>query len=354
MKIVFTGGGTMGSVTPLLAVAEKMQQVEPTTDFFWIGTKSGPEKQLVEKYNIKFSAISGGKLRRYFSWQNFLDPFRVIAGFFQSIKFLRQTKPDVIITAGAFISVPVVWAGWFLRIPSIVHQQDIIPGLANRLMAWPAKKITVTFEESLKKFYPKKTVWAGNPVRKSVLTGSKERAVKEFGLEKDLPTVLIVGGGTGSLAINKLVVEAMEKLVDFCQVVHVTGGNKLEAKKQNSRYHFYEFLTDKMNDAIAAADIVVSRAGLGFLTELAAWGKPVILLPLPGTHQEANANYFSRRNAAWVLNQKETDSENFSQTIASLLYNDSDKANLSRNIKSIMKWDADQAMVDIIWELTGE
>jgi len=345
----------MGSVTPLLAVVEELQKVEPTMEFFWLGTKTGPEKQLVEKYGIKFQSISGGKLRRYFSWQNFLDPFRIIAGFFQSLNSLRKNKPEVILTAGAFISVPVIWAGWFLRIPIVVHQQDIRPGLANRLMAPLAKKITVTFEESIKRFPQKKTKWIGNPVRQSVLQGSRDKAIKEFNLEPELPTVLIVGGGTGALVLNQAVTEGLAELVKFCQVIHVTGDRKSEIGNQKSeRYSSYEFLTDRMKDALAVADIVVSRAGLGFLTELAALGKAVILIPIKDSHQELNANYFAKQNAVLFLPQEELNAENLAATIKNLISNKSDRVNLGRNIQGLMKWGAAGEMVEVVRELTKE
>lgn len=345
----------MGSVTPLLAVVEAMRLVEPTAEFFWVGTKDGPESKLVAEYNIPFVAIASGKLRRYWSWQNFIDPFKIVVGLVESLFLLRKIRPQIILSAGGFVSVPVVWIGWLLKIPAIIHQQDIIPGLANKLMAGRAKKITTTFERSLKYFSPSKTVYLGNPVRLSVLTGNRESAAKTFSLEPEVPVVLVIGGGTGALALNQAVVDGLPQLLKFCQIIHVTGTSKnLVTAGELPRYHHYEFLTSEMKEALAAADIVISRAGLGFLTELAALGKAVILVPLPGTHQEANAAYFARNNAVLSLSQEELTGENLTSVIKSLLDNKSDKVNLEKNIRTVMKWGAEKEMVKIIMELTSK
>lgn len=343
----------MGSVTPLLAVMEEWRKTEPATEFFWIGTKTGPEKVAVAEYGISFFAINSGKLRRYFSWQNFLDPFRIIGGFFQSLSLIKKIRPDVILTAGGFVSVPIVFAGWFYRVPSLVHQQDVVPGLANKLMASAAKKITVTLEESLKYFPKNKTSWIGNPVRPSFLTGSKERAIGEFGLEAEVPTVLILGGGTGSLTLNKVTGEALEELLNFCQIINVTGNQKsVISDRKLERYHAYEFLTDKMKDAMAVADIIVSRAGMGFLSEFATMGKAVVLVPLVDTHQEANANHFAKLNAAIILSQKDLSAVNLVSVVKNLLDNKSDRANLERNIQRVLKPGAAEALVKLAKELT--
>jgi UDP-N-acetylglucosamine--N-acetylmuramyl-(pentapeptide) pyrophosphoryl-undecaprenol N-acetylglucosamine transferase len=343
----------MGSVTPLLAVVEELRLAEPQTEFFWLGTKDGPEQKILSEYQIPFFAISGGKFRRYFSLQNFVDPFRVVAGFFQGWSLIRKIRPQIILTAGAFISVPVVWAARFFRVPVIVHQQDIVPGLANRLMERSARKITVTFESSLRYFPREKTVWIGNPVRHSIVSGNTELARQNFGLEPEVPVVLVVGGGTGALALNQAVLGGLEQLLSFCQLIHITGAAKdLAPAGEIPRYHHYEFLTGEMKDALAVADVVVSRAGLGFLTELAALGKAVILIPMADSHQEANATYFAKNNAILFLPPVELTSENLVRVINNLLSNRSDRANLERNIKTVMKWGAEKEMVKLILELT--
>jgi UDP-N-acetylglucosamine--N-acetylmuramyl-(pentapeptide) pyrophosphoryl-undecaprenol N-acetylglucosamine transferase len=374
MKIILTGGGTLGSVIPILAVAQELKRQRPETEFLWIGTKDGSEKSLVESYNIPFQAISSGKLRRYFSLKNFLDPFRVIVGFFQSIGIIRKFKPDLVLAAGGFVGVPVIWAAWLLGVKSIAHQQDIGPGLANKLVSPVVKKITVTFEESKNYFPRSKTVLIGNPVRPEIFDGDREQARQFFHLEEGLPTILFLGGGTGSLTLNKIIIQSLKNILEFFQVIHVTGrgkgleGIKSEVKSQaefkkivaeesssliNSRYHSYEFIIEEMKDAYIVADLIISRAGLSTLSELAVLGKPTILIPLPG-HQEDNAAYFRRNNAAVVLSQKDLISEDLVGVIKTLINNKTELETLGRNIKKIMPPDAAEKMAKVILDVLKE
>ena len=314
MKVILSGGATGGSVTPLLSVANELnKKIQGNVDFLFIGTKKGyPERVLVERSEMEYHGIHSGKLRRYFAWQNFLDPFKIILGFFESLFILLKYRPDVIFSAGGFVSVPLIWAGFFLGIPTVIHQQDIRPSLSNKLTSCLAKKITVSFKKSLNDFPKTKTILTGNPVRKEILLGNKERAIKRFNLERNLPTILVIGGGTGAEKINQLIFSIIPQLVEFCQVIHLTGKDKLSrfagsrtAGKINSRYHSYEFLTEEIADAYAAADLVISRAGMGVLTELAVLAKPAIIIPIPQSHQEANALYFAKNKAIILLNQAE-------------------------------------------------
>lgn len=353
-KIILTGGGTMGSVTPLLAVAEEIKRKDQQAEFFWLGTKNGPERKIVELYHIQFASIPAGKLRRYFSLKNFLDPFLITAGFFKAFWVILKVKPKMIMSAGGFVGVPVVWAGWVLHVPILVHQEDLRPGLANRLSAPFSKIITVTFPESLK-FFPKGIV-TGNPVRREIFLGDKERAFRNFGLEKELPTVLVLGGGTGALELNRIVAGAAAELVKLCQVIHITGGRMerflpevLGDKK--IRYHQFDFLAEDLRDAYVAADLVVSRAGLGTLTELAGLGKPTILVPIPKSHQEDNAYYFRRNNAAMIMNQSEMTPDNFAASVAGLISNKVELENLSRNMRNSMKLGAAGAMAEEVLKL---
>ncbi|MFA5128391.1 MAG: undecaprenyldiphospho-muramoylpentapeptide beta-N-acetylglucosaminyltransferase [Patescibacteria group bacterium] len=354
MKIILAGGGTMGSVTPLLAVAEELQKRTPDAEFLWIGTKNGPEKKVVEVYNIKFISVPAGKLRRYFSGWNFLMPFLIAAGFFKSLRLILKFKPQMILSAGGFVAVPVIWAGWVLRVPSLVHQQDVRPGLANKLTARFAKIITVTFSESLK-YFPRAIV-TGNPVRPEIFSGNKDRAAEIFNLEKNIPVILILGGGTGAFSLNKIVVAAALRLAEFCQVVHMTGGrvdvplqSKIETiKRETARYHSVEFLMKDYSDTLAVADLVISRAGLGTLSELAMLGKPTVLIPIPGSHQEDNAYYFKKQNAVVIWNERNITPENFSEAIRELLNNKVELESLGRNIKKIMPIDAAKKMADEI------
>ncbi|MFA5076380.1 MAG: undecaprenyldiphospho-muramoylpentapeptide beta-N-acetylglucosaminyltransferase [Patescibacteria group bacterium] len=356
MRILLTGGGTMGSVSPLLAIVEETKLQNIQADFLWLGTKLGPENKIVGEYGLPFIAVHGGKLRRYFSWQNFLDPLRIVAGFFQGLNIIYKFKPDIIISAGAFISVPIVFAGWLLRVPILVHQQDIIPGLANKLMMPYAKKITVAFEQSLKDYPKDKVSWLGNPIRQSIFQSNRTAALAKFNLTADLPVLLVLGGGTGALALNQLVADNLNELVSFCQVIHITGSGKALAVSDTpavaSRYHPYEFLTTDLALAYAAADLVVSRAGLSTLTELANLGKPTILIPIENSHQEANANYFARYNAVEVAAQSSLDGQKFVDLVQGLINNLAQLHSLTRNIKTLMKTGAAKAVVDLILSLT--
>lgn len=357
MKIIFAGGGTMGSVTPLLAVLEEIRKQASEAEFLWLGTKSGPEKKIVEKYGIAFQTIPSGKLRRYFSGWNFIDPFLILAGLLKSFAIIIKFKPQVILSAGGFVAVPVIWAGWLLRVPSLVHQQDVRPGLANKLTAPFAKIVTVAFSDSLR-YFPRGIV-IGNPVRQEIFAGGKERAFASFKLERNLPTLLVLGGGTGALALNKIVVRAAPEILKFCQIIHITGGrldelSKFEAEalqKENARYHFFDFLVELLKDAYVVADLVVSRAGMGTLTELAVLGKPTILIPIPKSHQEDNAWYFKRRNAVYILEQEKLTPEIFVAAVQELINNKAELENLSRNIKEIVPSDAAQKMVDEILKI---
>lgn len=359
MKILLSGGGTLGSVTPLIAIVEALESRSSPTqkfEFYWLGTRRGTEKELVKKYNIKFKPIFSGKLRRYFSLLNFIDPILIVFGFFQSLIVLNRFKPDIVLSAGSYVSVPVVWAASLLGNPILIHQQDIETGLANKLMARFAKKITVTFEQSLKEFPADKIIWTGNPVRADIFRGDKERAIIKFNLEKDLPAILIMGGGTGAKTLNDLVSKIIPELAGFCQIIHLTGRDKsvnikwIDEKNRN-RYHQYEFLTDDLRDAYAVSQIVVSRAGLGTLTELANLEKPTILIPLPETHQEINANYFKDKNAAVVLNQSELTPEMFLFEIKKLLTDENRQQILAGNMAKIIKKHAVSAIIDIIFNI---
>ena len=373
MRILFTGGGTMGSVIPLLAVAEELKNRDPGNDFYWLGTRRGPEKEVVRNYNIEFKAICAGKLRRYFSWLNFLDIFKVIIGLVQSIILLLIWRPQIIISAGGFTAVPVVWAGWLLGIPSLIHQQDVRVGLANKLCAWCAKHITVCFGESLKYYNQNKTSVVGNPVRealKHLNTESTEKIkalnhlntklfkhglLNKFDLSEELPVVLIVGGGTGSTAINNLVFDSIKKLTEFCQVVHITGGriknNELRIKGIENYYQF-DFIID-MTEILKLADLIVSRAGMGTLTEIAYLKKPAIIIPIVDSHQEDNAIYFAEREAIVMLDQKKLEAESFVQLVKDILGNKKKMQTLGKKVNQVIGWGAEEKIADMILKIVN-
>ncbi|MBI5222011.1 MAG: UDP-N-acetylglucosamine--N-acetylmuramyl-(pentapeptide) pyrophosphoryl-undecaprenol N-acetylglucosamine transferase, partial [Candidatus Magasanikbacteria bacterium] len=287
MKIIFSGGGTLGPVTPLLAIQDIIKRNFPDAEFVWVGTKSGPEKELVEKAGIKFITIASGKLRRYISFWNIADIFRIFIGLFQSVKIIWRENPNFCISAGGFISVPVHWAAWLSGVPAWVHQQDVVVGLSNKLMAPFAAVITTTLAGNVRKFNKRKTFWLGNPVRREVLAGNRERAFQRFNLTAGLPVVFATGGGTGSMRVNQLIIRAVPELKGICQIIHLSGKERPQELVDRAVQHFsefyqvHQFFSEAMADAYAVADLVISRGGFGTITEVAALSKPAILIPKP-------------------------------------------------------------------------
>ncbi|MCK4553917.1 UDP-N-acetylglucosamine--N-acetylmuramyl-(pentapeptide) pyrophosphoryl-undecaprenol N-acetylglucosamine transferase [Candidatus Parcubacteria bacterium] len=360
VKILLTGGGTGGSVAPLLAVVEELCEkgAKPPIgglapcDFLWLGTKCGHEKQMVENARIKFKPIFSGKFRRYFSLRNFIDPFFILAGFFQAFFIILKWKPDLVMSAGSFVSVPVVWAAWLLRVPVLIHQQDARPGLANKLMAPFASVITVTFEKSLKD-YGKKAIWIGNFIRNEFINYkiNKREARQKLNLNNEKPAVLIIGGGTGAVVINKLVEQSLNELIKFCQIIHITGKGKggLNIANKCKNYHPFEFMhIDGLIKAFTASDAVISRCGMGVLTELSYLAKPAILISMPDSHQEENAEIFKEKGAAIVLDQKKLTGEILVDNIRKLLGDKILRDKLSENISHVIKRGANEEIREII------
>jgi UDP-N-acetylglucosamine--N-acetylmuramyl-(pentapeptide) pyrophosphoryl-undecaprenol N-acetylglucosamine transferase len=359
MKILFAGGGSGGPVAPLLAIAGEIKKTHLKAEFLLIGTKNGPERLMAGRVGISFQSIVAGKWRRYFSPTNFLSPFLFVAGFFGSLKIIHNFKPDCVLGAGSFVQVPVIWAAWFLRVPIVIHQQDIVPGLANRLCQWPADKITVTFNESLTDFasslgffYKRgkdKVVLTGNPFRSELKQFNKQEAQKHFHLDPGFPTLLVLGGGTGAEFVNNLLLNALPELSKTAQIIHSTG---LQKGKQENRPHYqsYEFISE-MGRAYAAADIVLSRAGLSTITELSNLGKVSIIIPIPGTHQETNAYFLYQRQAAIVLDQSELNAEGLVRVVRRLLFEHVLQQNLILNIEKIMPKNSAEKIAGIVVKL---
>lgn len=325
----------MGSVTPLLAVAQHLGD----HDLYFIGTRRGPERSAVSAAGIPFTAITAAKFRRYVSPWQVLVPFQLLAGMWQAFWAIGRIKPAVIVSAGSFVDVPVVWMGWLRRVPSVIHQQDIHPGLAIKLMKPFARKVTVAFEESLKDFPDAE--WIGNPVRDLTPT------TNEFSLDTSVPTVVIMGGGTGAQAINELVTV---ELCEHANVIHVTGRGREGKMEQitHKRYHKRTYLGEEMKEALHAADVVVSRAGLGSITELSALGKPSLIIPMPNSHQEKNAQMLKERDAAIILEQKNLTSPILTQAVTTLLADTQRQHELSENMTNLFPKNGTQKFVERI------
>jgi len=350
MKIMCAGGGTLGSVTPLLAVIEAWREEDPKIEVCWLGTYDGPEQVLVESASLKFIAVPSGKLRRYFSLQNILDLFLIVAGFVKCVWLMARFRPQVLLTAGSYVAVPAGCAAGILRIPVCVHQQDVKLGLANKLLAPLAKLITVTFPDSVNDFISTKIkpVVTGNPVRAEFLQKYQVLSFKrKLGLDLAKPVVVVIGGGTGADFLNKLVWSSKKELVKLAQIVHLTGNNKKADLVASSDYYLLPFTTDTFT-VLASADVVVTRAGLGTLTELGALGKAAVVVPIPYSHQEANARLLASFEAAVVLDQINLTSRQFIDTLSQLLNKADYRDNLGLNLRKLFIQPAATRMVEEI------
>lgn len=278
-KIILTGGGTAGHVTPNIALIPGLQ----TAGFavHYIGSKQGIEHALLEHYDIPFHSISAGKLRRYLSWHNLTDIFRVELGFLQSLKLLWHIKPDVVFSKGGFVAAPVVWAASLLGIPIIIHESDMTPGLANRLSIPFASRICYSFPETSRYLKSKKITCTGIPVRKELLNGDADQACRILHFRKVKPVILVIGGSLGSEEINRMIRDQLDELLARFNIVHICGtGHLKESLNASPGYRQYEYLHENLSHILALADIVVSRAGATILFELLALNKPNLLVPL--------------------------------------------------------------------------
>ncbi len=311
-KIVLTGGGTAGHVTPNLALLPQLQKLG--IDVSYIGGITGIEKDLVTKAGIRYYGVPVGKLRRYISFKNFTDAFRVVAGLGESVKLLRKLKPDVVFTKGGFVSVPVVIAARFLRIPVVIHESDITPGLANRIAMPFATAICATFPETMEHLPPNKSVLTGSPIRAELFLGERHKGIEALGFTHDATVLLIMGGSSGSVKINTAIRQNLDTLTrDYgFSVAHICGkGNIDESLRDKPRYSQFEYISDGLNDVLAAASLIVSRAGANSICEFLALKKPHLLIPLSleasRGDQIANAASFERQGFSAVLQESELD-----------------------------------------------
>jgi UDP-N-acetylglucosamine--N-acetylmuramyl-(pentapeptide) pyrophosphoryl-undecaprenol N-acetylglucosamine transferase len=341
LRVLLAGGGSGGSATPVLAVAQALRRRVPSAEFLYVGTRDGPETALAAAQGLPFAGIQAGKLRRYWDAQNLVDPFRVLAGIAESLALARRFRPSAAFAAGGFGAVPPMLAARLTGAFTLIHQQDVEPGLANRLLVPFASGITVSLASSLAHFPRPRTAVTGNPVRSEILAADPGVAWARLGLVADVPLVVVTGGGTGALALNELVAAAAPRLVRDAQVVHLTGrGRGVPAANATERYRQIEFLVDEMPHLLAAATVVVSRAGMGTLTELAALGKPSLIVPMPGSHQWANAQAFARLRAIEVADQTALTPERLAERVLSLLADAPRREQLGRAFAQSMPSDA--------------
>ena len=310
-KIVLTGGGTAGHVSPNIALLPYLE--EAGYEITYIGSKNGIEKNLIADFGLPYVGISTGKLRRYFDVKNFTDPFRVIHGYREARKFLKKYKPDVVFSKGGFVSVPVVRAAGALRIPCVIHESDMTPGLANKLCFGSAKKICCNFPETLEMLPAGKAVLTGTPIRGELFTGDRDRGLEVCGFTEDKPVLMVMGGSQGAVSVNNAVRANLPKLLETFQVVHLCGKGHAEAALDDVEgYRQFEYVKEELKNIFAVADLLVSRAGANAICEIVALHKPSLLIPLPtkGSRgdQILNANSFAKQGFCEVLeDEKATD-----------------------------------------------
>ena len=322
-RIVLTGGGTAGHVTPNLALIPKL--IADGWDVHYIGAANSAEEELVSGIpGVTFHTVSVGKLRRYFDPKNFSDPFRVIKGIAQAKSIIRKLKPNVVFSKGGFVSVPVVYGAKMNGVPIVIHESDMTPGLANKLCAPLAKVECCTFPEAVK-YAHGKGVHTGTPIRPEVLNGNREAALKHFKFNENRPIVMVVGGSSGAQAINQAIWQALPTLTESFQVLHICGtGTQNDSVEGMPNYVQCEYLNEEMADAYACADLIVSRAGSNALCEILAARKPALLIPYPKSasrgDQILNAESFRARGLSRVLMQEDMTPETLVKAIVQLYH----------------------------------
>lgn len=305
-KIVLTGGGTAGHVTPNIALIPRLREMG--YEIYYFGSYDGIEKKLIADFDIPYFGVATGKFRRYFDPKNFSDPFRVVKGYSEAKKKLKEIKPDVVFSKGGFVSVPVVRAAASLNIPCIIHESDMTPGLANKLCIPVATKVCCNFPETMKLLPEGKAVLTGSPIREELARGNKAAAYNLCGFTANKPVIMVIGGSLGSAAINQTVRQALPKLLEDFQVVHLCGKEKVDnLLLRVEGYKQFEYLKAELKDVFAMADVVISRAGANAICELLALKKPNILIPLPAASsrgdQLLNAKSFSEQGYSIVIDE---------------------------------------------------
>ena len=305
--IILTGGGTAGHVTPNLALIPSLK--EAGYEIRYIGSYNGIERKLIENAGIPYDGISSGKLRRYFDLKNFSDPFRVLKGYGEARKLIKKYKPDVLFSKGGFVAVPVVLAAKHYHVPTIIHESDMTPGLANKLCIPSAKKVCCNFPETLKYLPEDKAVLTGSPIRAELLKGDRLAGLQYTHLSAARPIILVIGGSLGSVRVNQAVRSILPRLLEKFQVIHICGkGNLDESLIGTAGYVQYEYVDSPLKHLFAAADLIVSRAGANSICEILALRKPNVLIPLSAAasrgDQILNARSFEKLGYSMVLEEE--------------------------------------------------
>ncbi len=352
-RIVLTGGGTAGNVTPNIALIPRLRELN--YDICYIGSYDGIEKKLIEEFHIPYYGISSGKLRRYFDPKNFSDPFKVLKGISEARRTLKELKPDIVFSKGGFVSVPVVLAAKRLHIPVIIHESDLTPGLANKICIPSAAKVCCNFPETLSHLPAGKAVLTGSPIRQELLRGNAIAALEFCHFTANKPVILVMGGSLGSAAINDTIRGVLPELLKNFQVIHLCGKGKLDPHLTDVQgYVQFEYIKDELRDLFALADIVISRAGANAICELLALHKPNILIPLSAKasrgDQILNARSFEAQGFSIVLEEESVTNLTLLNAIQTLMDN---KETYIQAMKNSNQQDSIATITGLIEELTA-
>ena len=366
MRIVLTGGSTGGHLTPLIAIADKLKaKLGPDAMLLYVGSGAEMEKRMMHEEGIPAKFVLSGKMRRYFSFQNFTDLFKIPIGFLQSLWILFRFMPDVVFSKGGFVAVPVVIAAWVLRIPVMIHESDSAPGTSNQFLARFANRIAIAYPSAAEYFPAEKTALVGNPIRYQVMDGDPIMLRRELGFTEIRKTILVLGGSQGSQLINEAVLKILPQLLQHFQVIHQTGENNYEnvvreaafmgVKVGHGGYYAIGFMNaNKLRDAFALSDLVISRAGATFITEIAANAKPAILVPLSGSandHQRMNAYALAHIGAALVLEEANLVEHILIEKIENILNDSELRSAMTKEIKTFYHANAAEVIANSIVEI---
>ena len=374
VRVLITGGGTGGHVAPAVAVIAALRARAAAEGWplrlLYLGSREGVERRRMAELEVTYGVVETGKLRRYFSWRTPLDLLRIPLGVGQAFAQVARFRPAVIFSTGGYVCVPPVVAGWLLRVPVLTHEQTVRSGLANRIAARFARRVAISFPESARDFPAAKTVLTGNPVRPDVLGGDPARALAHWRLDPELPVIYVTGGAQGAHAVNEAVFAALPALLDAVQVVHQTGegpdGSRADLAQAErlavatplaqARYRPLAFVGVELADLLALAALVVGRAGAGTLNELAAVGRPAVLIPLPGTsadEQTANARRMEAAGAAIVLLQDKLTPERLADTVLRLTGMPGILTDMGTKARTLARPEAAAALVVELLRLAG-
>ncbi len=334
-KIILTGGGTAGHVTPNIALIPRLRDNGFSIEY--IGSKDGIEKELITNCGIPYHGISSGKLRRYISIKNLTDMFRVIKGLSDAIGLIKRIKPDVIFSKGGFVSVPVVIAGRFCGVPVIIHESDITPGLANKIAIPFSRRVCVSFPETINYLPKGKAVLTGSPIRENLFSGSREKGLALCGFNGSKPVVLFMGGSLGSAKINEVLRNCLDDVLKRFDIIHLCGKNNVDKGINKAGYAQFEYLSDELADIFACADIIASRAGANAIFEFLAMKKPSLLIPLSKKasrgDQILNAGSFEKQGFSKVLQEEELNEKRLLDCLDDLYNNKNVYINAMSNSK---------------------